>query len=242
MHYVISDIHGNTRRFASIMAQIRLQPEDTLYVLGDVVDRHDGGIAILLQLMQMPNVKMVLGNHEYLMLRALGCPYDNEVLNPFTQEWAIEHWYRNGGQITHQKWKRRRKENREKIINFLYSLPLSLDLQLNGINYKLVHAAPAELYDFDKKYKDAMEFAVWKRLWPEDVLPEDYILVFGHTPTKYFEDIAPMQVWKGQNRIGIDCGSGYPEDPQDPKSKYGRLACLRLDDGKIFYSQEEVCT
>ena len=44
MHYVLSDIHGNTRRFDSVMAQIDLRPEDTLYVLGDVIDRYpDGG-------------------------------------------------------------------------------------------------------------------------------------------------------------------------------------------------------
>ena len=36
MIYVMSDIHGNAIRFNSIMEQIDLQPEDTLYVLGDV--------------------------------------------------------------------------------------------------------------------------------------------------------------------------------------------------------------
>lgn len=35
----MSDIHGNLRRFDSIMEQINLQPDDTLYILGDVVDR-----------------------------------------------------------------------------------------------------------------------------------------------------------------------------------------------------------
>ena len=70
--YVMSDIHGNERRFNSIMKQIDLRPEDTLYVLGDVVDRHPGGIRILRRIMAMPNAKMILGNHEYMMLRALG--------------------------------------------------------------------------------------------------------------------------------------------------------------------------
>ena len=40
----MSDIHGNARRFNSIMQQIDLQPEDTLYVLGDVIDRYPDGI------------------------------------------------------------------------------------------------------------------------------------------------------------------------------------------------------
>ena len=76
MKYVIADIHGNERRFNSIMKQINLQREDTLYVLGDVIDRHPGGIRILRRIISMPNAKMLLGNHEYMMLRALGYPYD----------------------------------------------------------------------------------------------------------------------------------------------------------------------
>jgi hypothetical protein len=47
-----------------------------------------------------------------------------------------------------------------------------------------------------------------------------------------------MEIWQEENRIGIDCGSGYPEDPQNPLSACGRLACLRLDDGQVFYSEE----
>lgn len=47
MHYVLSDVHGNRKRFDSIMEQIALQPEDTLYVLGDVIDRYPDGIRIL---------------------------------------------------------------------------------------------------------------------------------------------------------------------------------------------------
>ncbi len=49
MTYVLSDIHGNLQRFESIMAQINLQTNDTLYVLGDVIDRYAGGIKILRQ-------------------------------------------------------------------------------------------------------------------------------------------------------------------------------------------------
>ena len=60
MVYVLSDIHGNKRRFDSIMKQINLQPDDKLYVLGDVVDRHPYGIQILRQIMAMPNAEMLL--------------------------------------------------------------------------------------------------------------------------------------------------------------------------------------
>ena len=35
MIYVMSDIHGNSKRFDSVLSQIDLKPEDTLYILGD---------------------------------------------------------------------------------------------------------------------------------------------------------------------------------------------------------------
>lgn len=72
MTYVLSDIHGNLQRFESIMEQINLQPTDTLYILGDVVDRFPDGIRILRRIMKMSNVKMILGNHEHMMLNAIG--------------------------------------------------------------------------------------------------------------------------------------------------------------------------
>ena len=71
MIYVMSDIHGHKPRFDSIMKQIDLQPTDTLYILGDVIDRNPDGIKILQQLRSMKNVSMLLGNHEYMMLNAL---------------------------------------------------------------------------------------------------------------------------------------------------------------------------
>lgn len=42
MTYVMPDIYGNLRRIDSIMEQINLQPDDTLNILGDVVDRQQG--------------------------------------------------------------------------------------------------------------------------------------------------------------------------------------------------------
>ena len=71
MIYVMSDIHGQKRRFDSVMKQINLQPEDTLYVLGDVIDRNPDGIKILRQIMAMSNAKMLLGNHELMMMNCL---------------------------------------------------------------------------------------------------------------------------------------------------------------------------
>ena len=234
MHYVLSDIHGNERRFYSILKQIGLKPEDTLFVLGDVIDRHSGGLRILRKLMAMPNAKLILGNHEYMMLRALGHPLDDNHDNGDT----LSHWYRNGGDVTHLRWKFLRKTTRQQIIDYLHGLPLSLEVQVNGTTYRLIHGAPSELWehDCDHRYRNPTHFAVWRRLEASEPLPAGLTVIFGHTPTRHYRDIAPMEVWYGECRIGIDCGAGYPESGE--LSPYGRLACLRLEDGKIFYSTE----
>lgn len=232
MIYVLSDIHGNERRFKSILKQIHLQSEDTLYVLGDVVDRYPGGIRILRKIMSMPNAKMILGNHEYMMLRALGYPRDEYI----DDGGAVGHWYRNGGNLTHNSFKRIRKTTRQEIIDYLLHLPLNLDVTVNGTTYKLVHAAPMEEYDPRDRYKNPIYFTVWKRFENDYTFSGNYTLIFGHTPTQYFQEQIPMEVWYGNRMIGIDCGSGYPEEGEE--SEYGRLACLRLDDGKVFYSEE----
>lgn len=39
MHYVISDIHNDNRRFCELLEKIRFSENDHLYILGDVFDR-----------------------------------------------------------------------------------------------------------------------------------------------------------------------------------------------------------
>lgn len=241
MIYVMSDIHGNMRRFNSIMEQIDLQAEDTLYILGDVIDRHPDGLRILQRIMAMPNVKMLLGNHEFMMLQSLGIAYTEYNVPNGDQSMLVRRWYNNGGRVTHQYWKHIRKDLRAKIADYLMNLPTGYDITVNGTPYKLVHAAPEE--DFASaqgkyRYRDCFEFAVWYRRWLDDPSPEGYTLIFGHTSTEHFQPGIPMRIYFDTNLVGIDCGSGYPDDVHDRHYGHGRLACLRLDDMKEFYSEE----
>ena len=120
MIYVMSDIHGNLARFESIMMQIELKPTDTLYILGDIVDRYPDGIKILRRIMKMPNAKMLLGNHEHMMLNAVG---DRLYAKPerYIDNRPIRLWYRNGGQVTNEYLKHIRKDLTS--INKQYFIP-----------------------------------------------------------------------------------------------------------------------
>ncbi len=146
MTYVLSDIHGNLQRFESIMTQINLQTNDTLCVLGDLIDRYAGGIKILRQIMKMPNAKMLIGNHEYMMLNAIGHCKDAAEEKENTNRREKRLWYRNGGMITHEQLKHYRKDIRAEIFDFIRQLPTNLEVEVNGVKYKLVHASPEENY------------------------------------------------------------------------------------------------
>lgn len=58
--YVISDIHGEYEMFNRLLEKIQLKETDTLYVLGDILDRGVHPIKTILKLMEMPNVTYVL--------------------------------------------------------------------------------------------------------------------------------------------------------------------------------------
>lgn len=236
MIYVLSDIHGNTERFNSIMEQINLQPEDTLYVLGDVVDRYPDGIKLLRRIMKMDNAKMLLGNHEYMMLNTLD---PKEELDKWEYRDLQRLWYRNGGMVTHEYIKHIRKTIRKEIFEYLRALPINIKIEVNGKNYLLVHGSPLENYSWIyREYETKEKFAVWERWQPCDPVPEGYTLIFGHTPTINFQNNEPLEIYITDDAIGIDCGCGYPKSRFYGES-IGRLACLRLDDMKVFYSKEE---
>lgn len=216
MIYIIADIHGRKDRFDDILNQIHLSTDDTLYILGDVIDRNVEGLDIIKYIMAQSNIKMILGNHEYMMLNALESPN------------KIGVWYRNGGDITHKRWKKQRITTRTKILDYLYGLPLLVELNVNDKKIRLVHGkSPSEEELSCENLESLKRDIIWGRVKVEDCGPENITVIFGHTRTSHYTDCKPLRIWHGKNLIGMDCGAAYSD---------GRLACLRIDDMKEFYS------
>lgn len=87
----IGDIHGCDVALTVLLDRLQLQPHDTLVLLGDVVDRGPNSkrvIELLLETSGNCQMLLVLGNHEEMLLDALG-----------GGEWAIS-WLRYGGAAT----------------------------------------------------------------------------------------------------------------------------------------------
>ena len=69
--YAISDLHGYpVEKFKALLAKAGFCDDDTLYILGDVIDRNgDGGVSLLRLIMESPNMEFILGNHEDMLLK-----------------------------------------------------------------------------------------------------------------------------------------------------------------------------
>ena len=57
--YVISDIHGQYDMFMEVLDKIKFKDTDTLYILGDILDRGPHPIKTIRKLMEMPNAWLV---------------------------------------------------------------------------------------------------------------------------------------------------------------------------------------
>lgn len=71
----IGDIHGCSVALSRLVATIGVQSSDTLVVLGDVVDRGPGSRDVVDQLLELRarcRLLLIQGNHEEMMLQALG--------------------------------------------------------------------------------------------------------------------------------------------------------------------------
>ena len=223
--YVMSDLHGQGNLFRAMLAKIAFSRADTLYILGDVVDRGPDGIALLRQIMDAPNMHLLLGNHEHMMLR---------YLSPDVTEQEIRRWDRNGNVPTLEGWWRLSSMQQAKLRAYLTSLPVQRRLTVGQRDFFLVHGFPGET-DFE---------CVWGRPMPEAPNPiEGTTLIIGHTPVPYMlaereavpalvEDMAVRglhpTIFHGPNFIDVDCGCSFP----DPIKTLG---CLRLEDMAEFY-------
>lgn len=71
----IGDIHGHSKAFSSLLNVIRPQVDDTVVLLGDYIDRGPESsrvIDLILALQQETQVVPLRGNHEDMMLKAVG--------------------------------------------------------------------------------------------------------------------------------------------------------------------------
>ena len=71
MHWAVSDVHGCYEQYRKLLEKIHFSPSDTLYFLGDAVDRGPEPMKVVLDLASRDNVVPLLGNHDWLAWQVL---------------------------------------------------------------------------------------------------------------------------------------------------------------------------
>ena len=231
MQYVISDIHGMYDKYAAMLEVIAFGAEDTLYVLGDVLDRGPDPVRILRDMAVRPNVYPILGNHEIMALSVLkdmcvDITADN--CDSHMDEGAVHRlldWQQEGGTTTLEGFHALSKEARADLLDYLWDFAPYETVTAGERTFVLVHSGLGNFRPDKKLSQYTPEELAFCRPDYADYLFEDrsVYVVAGHTPTQLIHGKAA--IFQQYNNICIDCGAVFG----------GKLACLRLDDMAEFY-------
>lgn len=226
MKYVLGDLHGEYDKFMSMLKLINFREEDTLYVLGDCIDRGADGIKILQHIMNSPNMELIWGNHEKLMLDYLESGLNVDLYS----------WLGNGGGYTYVNYNLISQEEQTKLCNFIKSLPYYKIVD----KYILVHAGidacqitPGMTADEILESQEPYDLLWIREDFYNNKALDGYTIIFGHTPIPYIDENSVNDgkyiAWHDKrynDKICIDCCASH---------SLGRLCCLRLEDLQEFY-------
>ena len=172
MRYVLSDPHGNLALLKALLSKIGFGKNDTLIVLGDLIDKGRESVALMKFLSGMNNVKCIIGNHELAFLNyyraiMMDSPTDfDEVLS------RLREYFEDGDLLDYD------------LIDWLESLPAYIEtdseifvhagipILKNGELMPLVEASTEELVH-DRRFKE-----------PSTCFKCDKCVFFGHTETR----------------------------------------------------------
>lgn len=254
--YVISDIHGCYETFLKLLKQVNFNDNDTLYILGDIIDRGNKSYEMYCWVKEHinKNVFMIVGNHEDMFMS------DVYGLRGYMLEKKRQECMKNGTEFTMSEEDEKRYkyfrmylfgyiadqygtinylsthnklslEDFEEMFDFFYNLPYYYEIEVNNKKYTLVHAGCYE--DIEDTPVDTF---IWDRSFAERNL---YIpnknIIFGHTPTitSHYEKKGGIIIKKFSDNattINIDCGCVW-------KHNNSSLGILRLDDLQSFYEK-----
>lgn len=233
MIYVISDLHGYPlANFKKLLEKAAFSDDDFLYLLGDCIDRNgDGGVEMLCWLLEQPNVQLILGNHEAMLL---ACSFvfeeiTEETISALTAEkmGLLQQYMQNGGDVTLKALRELRNRAPDliaDIFDYLHDAPLYEAVSAGGKDFLLLHSG----IDHFEKDKKLSQYAQDDFLWTWTSLEMDYfdeiITVFGHTPTLTYGEEYTGKILKTRTWIDIDVGAGFGQEP----------VLLRLDDFQEF--------
>jgi serine/threonine protein phosphatase 1 len=262
--YVLSDVHGHLAALDRALSMASPASEDVLYVLGDMIDRGPDPMGVVRLVRSLANARVLMGNHEDLMLDAIHNP-DSDL------SWF--NWSQNGAATTAEGLESLPPETYLSVIEWVERLPLYEVVSVGDQDYVLSHAGirPAVVRAmaaereglWDAVSLEAMMSAqdrddlLWIReeFWGvptglKDAEGYGPVAVAGHTPTPYVVNLAnevaePLLDDDG-HALMLDVGAcAETGDVPDRLATdcaaaagagLGQVGIVRLDDHRIWYA------
>jgi len=230
MIYCVSDIHGEYDKYIKLMDKIGLTDSDTLFVLGDVLDRGERPVDILRDMMVRPNVVPLMGNHELMALINLKFLLTNiddgiDTLSDDAMR-SLMDWQYDGGATTIRQFAALDRESRTYVAEYLREFSLYEEITVGTQTFLLCHSAPHDMWEGTTLDDYTPTQILFERPNYGKRYFDDKILVTGHTPTQVISRCAtPGYIYKENGHIAIDCGATFG----------GRLGAICLDNGKEYY-------
>lgn len=108
MIYVVSDIHGYSKKLDKLLDYVGFNKNDELYINGDLIDRGPESAELVAWIIKTPNVKLILGNHESMFMNAyesvnllkLSEYKDISEFSRIEKSLDFDLWVSNGGEST----------------------------------------------------------------------------------------------------------------------------------------------
>jgi serine/threonine protein phosphatase 1 len=212
---IIGDVHGNFDTLLRLLDRVAPDSNDEVYFLGDLIDRGQQSLQVV-DFVIKNNYQCLLGNHEYMLLKALG---EKEV----SEKW-FNGWIESGGAATLLSYNNNIPAEH---IDWFQSLPNYLDLG----DIWLVHAGVHPEYPLEKQTSE--QFCWIRNEFHTITQPyfKDKLIITGHTLTFTFPDVKPGQLARGSGWLDIETGVYHRQS--------GWLTALDWTNQLVYQAQTE---
>lgn len=224
MTYILSDIHGEYDLFIGLLQKINFSPNDEMIVCGDMIDKGQDSVKLLRFIKSEPNIRCIIGNHEYDFLKHYWAIMRN---SPDDFDKVLENLqacFPYDGKLL--DWE---------TVDWLESLPYYIEED----EYICVHAGIPLDSDNRPVASDqaSKEQLVYDRLFKEpSIVPlTEKCIFFGHTPTSCISNDNKIIRYRRGDRQTNSVGDYYKIHLDTGVWLCGVLGCFCIETCKEYY-------
>lgn len=226
-NYVLGDVHGRYKALQQVFERANFnKDEDLLISIGDIVDRGEEPFECIKFLNEIPNSKLIMGNHDYNFYNYAISGHDG-----FQGH--------SGVNVTVSQWAKLVKEEKKMAIDFFETqLPYYIFKNKCFVHGGFDRDHPMEkqsllTYIWDRDlWTEAMSTSKGQKLKTADNFDAIYL---GHTPTIIWNELdknigMQLPITHPMHKGGVwnvDTGAGFPE---------GKLTLMNIDTDEYFQS------